>query len=33
MDIDTGECHGYPKPPHQLYGGYAQAWTDSEVIH
>jgi len=33
MDIDTGECHDYPKPPHRLYGGDAQAWTGHEVIY
>ena len=33
MDVDTGECHRYRKPPHRLYGGRAKVWTGSEVIY
>lgn len=33
MDVDTGECYRYPKPPHRLYGGGAKVWTGSEVIY
>ena len=33
MDVETGECHHYPKPPHRLYGGGVKAWTGSEAIY
>ncbi len=33
LDMDTGECSRFPKPPHRLYGAGAAVWTGNEVIY